>query len=226
MRRPKNQILWLLLSAYLILNLWSCSANDRNDPIDIFREQEKEQKLQQDAASLPDTDPWNENPELWGSPVTVTLPEGGSYSCHVPEDAEVREDTGIYAKCSDGQIIILGAPDSTMQVDSLEDVFPACQEEILETLQNNRSLFFTDYRLFLEDSEQVQINEKQMHKVLGEFSYRDHNDKEITWQFIGFATELSNGRCVYYMAAQRQGSNYVQLKRLADNLAYSFQEGG
>lgn len=174
-----------------------------------------------------DSDPWNEDPDVFGTPVTVinTLIEGsGGYVCNVPEDATVREyDDHVFARC-DGQLLLLGVSDSTyLEPCDLESSFETLIPR-MEVLWDMRHEFQAEnHKMTIKEQKLVDIAGRTMLQVRGSIVFTENQVHERTWAFLGYAVPLSTGNYAYFLAAY-YNYDYIQTRKLAVNMAHSFWE--
>lgn len=174
------------------------------------------------------TDPWRENADIFGTPVFCTVEdEAGTatYSVNVPDYSFQTDHNGcLYMRSEKGQILFLGSPDAAYpEVADLDNLFEQWEPYILSDFAQHRMSRLTDYDLTIEDCEQIQIDQKEFLRIRGSITYQDDNDIEEL-VIIGYAGQLNNGAYAYWFCAAAKGSNYLDLKTIADNMARSFSE--
>lgn len=213
----KRKIAYVLCLS-LLLTVTGCAAPA------VTPETEAEADVGTDPSGLVNVDPWNKTPEVFGNPVLVSV-DGVTYACNIPDAQSIREDGSVLIRTEDNQILILGAPDETYpQAETLEDVFLVYLERIGALLHEHRIPDDLDYTLTLEEQEMVEVQERQMLKIRGCLECQEEDPDQLEWKFLGYAVQLSNGSYAYWLAIHYTGGEYVQLKRICDNMAYSFQE--
>lgn len=145
----------------------------------------------------------------------------GKYVLRLPEFDTAHEADGICGITKEDRLCLVAGNTATAL--SLETVFQDNAPEILQLLEEGRSTAYSDYSMVLEDNSLVEVNGTTMGKVRGVYSF-DNAGTVSNWRFIGYCVRLSDGSFGYWLASYPAGENFQEVKRTAQNMAYTFRE--
>lgn len=122
-----------------------------------------------------------------------------SYCINVPYYSASNVGRGILCEQADGTMtLVSGQRDYSPEVNSIAEVFPACNEQVEYTFVSAYGLLAEDFVFTYEKSEPVTIGDYEMHTFEGELSFVN-DTTPMHFTFVAYATQLkSNGGYAYW----------------------------
>lgn len=240
-----KKIVYLLLGFCMAMTMTACSGQDVNPqvhdptkqpdsqdriPETTWKQEDRTELPRSTNVTLPDTDPWNEEVDIWGIPVSVTDTDtedaAVGFTCCIPEESYIREGEGYVAiKTPDSQVIVMAMTDASYAQDydpdeAFEGYLDSFEEHLTAFLVHNAS----DYEMTVVEQEELDVNGKWMVKVRGTMTFTENGRNSRNWVFLGYTAEMQDGRYALWFASHSSGDGYVELKRVSENMANSYEE--
>ncbi|MBQ7432165.1 MAG: hypothetical protein IJV50_01655 [Lachnospiraceae bacterium] len=168
----------------------------------------------------------------WGVSIGNVATNGAqqtvSFTIHVPYDAGAHIGTGIEGIQGKNIRTILDQQMSEEQIEegtALEEVLPALFPQTMKIYQERFGFYYENGQFEVSKHQNLTINGRDMCCYEGQHSWT-YEGEDLTYAFVAYTTQLSNGMYVYWMAIDEteDQSSFDLVAEYAEKMADTFRE--